>query len=416
MNTLVSVCTPTHNSQWLLELYESLKAQTYADWQWVIVPNNGAVGMLRDVLLSDPRIKVATAPDERESRVGALKRFVARSAEGQILVEVDHDDLLTPDCLEKLVSAFAADKEVGMVYSNTVNIDVRTKTAITWSARYGWTYRPFKLGDVDYLEARSAPPLPQNISRIWFAPNHVRAYRATAYWAVGGHDSTMKIGDDHDLTCRMYTQSKIKQIDEPLYIYRVHGENTWLKNMDEIQGTMWATHDRHILPMGLRWAHDNGLLAIDLCGGIDKPAGLISVDIQGGDVTADLNARWPFEDGTVGVIRAYDAVEHLRDPVHTMNEAHRVLAHGGLFLINVPSTDGRGAWCDPTHVSFWNSRSFRYYTEANIRRYLEPRCTARFQAMKVVDVRRWEEQLPYVEAHLIALKAEIPRFYGEKLI
>ncbi len=30
--------------------------------------------------------------------------------------------------------------------------------------------------------------------------------------------------------------------------------------------------------------------------------------------------------------------------------------------ILVPSTDGRGAFQDPTHVSFWNINSFMYYS------------------------------------------------------
>jgi hypothetical protein len=45
-----------------------------------------------------------------------------------------------------------------------------------------------------------------------------------------------------------------------------------------------------------------------------------------------------------------------------MKEIHRVLAHGGWAFIDVPSTDGRGAFQDPRNVSFWNENSFYYYT------------------------------------------------------
>lgn len=48
---------------------------------------------------------------------------------------------------------------------------------------------------------------------------------------------------------------------------------------------------------------------------------------------------------------------------HTMNEAWRVLGHKGLLEVWVPSTDGRGAFQDPTHVSFWNQNSFAYYSK-----------------------------------------------------
>jgi hypothetical protein len=45
-----------------------------------------------------------------------------------------------------------------------------------------------------------------------------------------------------------------------------------------------------------------------------------------------------------------------------MNELYRVLADHGVAEIIVPSTDGPGAFQDPTHRSFWNRNSFRYYT------------------------------------------------------
>ena len=44
-----------------------------------------------------------------------------------------------------------------------------------------------------------------------------------------------------------------------------------------------------------------------------------------------------------------------------MNELWRVLKPGAKADIAVPTTDGPGAWQDPTHVSFWNRRSFLYY-------------------------------------------------------
>lgn len=83
---------------------------------------------------------------------------------------------------------------------------------------------------------------------------------------------------------------------------------------------------------------------------------------------ADLKQRWPWDDGSVDYIRAWDIIEHLPDKIHTMNEAWRVLRAGGEFDIVVPTTDGRGAWQDPQHCSFWNRNSFWYYTESNINR------------------------------------------------
>lgn len=77
----------------------------------------------------------------------------------------------------------------------------------------------------------------------------------------------------------------------------------------------------------------------------------------------DLSQDWPWEDNSASVILADDIIEHLPDKIHTMNEAWRVLIPGGEFRIFVPTTDGRGAFQDPTHVSYWNRNSFFYYTE-----------------------------------------------------
>lgn len=73
-------------------------------------------------------------------------------------------------------------------------------------------------------------------------------------------------------------------------------------------------------------------------------------------------APWPWEDNSVDAIRAHDVIEHLPSPLHTMNEIWRVLKPGARIEIVVPTTEGRGADQDPTHISRWNRNSFLYYT------------------------------------------------------
>lgn len=107
------------------------------------------------------------------------------------------------------------------------------------------------------------------------------------------------------------------------------------------------------------------ILKVDLCCGLSKPEGYIGVDQFEGnnvDIIADLNGRFPFDDNSVDVVRAYDAIEHLKDRIHTMNEIWRICKPNAIVEISVPSTDGRGAFQDPTHVSFWNIHSFMYYS------------------------------------------------------
>ncbi len=106
-------------------------------------------------------------------------------------------------------------------------------------------------------------------------------------------------------------------------------------------------------------------LRLDLGCGPRKTEGFIGVDIhdwQGVDVVADLTRRFPFPDNSVDEIKAYDVIEHLPDRLHTMNEMWRICKPEAIVDILVPSTDGRGAFQDPTHVSFWNINSFKYYS------------------------------------------------------
>ncbi|WP_373529292.1 methyltransferase domain-containing protein [Nostoc sp.] len=105
-------------------------------------------------------------------------------------------------------------------------------------------------------------------------------------------------------------------------------------------------------------------LRVDLGSGTNKPDGFLGVDICPGlgiDIVADLSKKFPFEDNSVDEIRAHDVIEHLQDRLHTMNEIWRICKVNAKIDIRVPSTDGRGAFQDPTHISFWNINSFLYY-------------------------------------------------------
>lgn len=83
------------------------------------------------------------------------------------------------------------------------------------------------------------------------------------------------------------------------------------------------------------------------------------------DVQADLRERWPWPDNSVVHIRAHDIFEHLPDKIHTLNETWRVLKPGGILELVVPTTDGRGAFQDPTHCSYWNPNSLFYLEHTN---------------------------------------------------
>lgn len=402
---MLSIFTPTHDPQYLARLERSLAAQTYRGaWEWVIVPNGGAT-----VRPAIPQARVV-AYDGHTRNVGELKRFACHHSRGDVLVEVDHDDEVTEDCLERIAEAMA-DTCVDFAYSNTCEINADKSTRV-YPEVTGWKTRPFTWRGMERKQLVAFDPTPASFSRIWYAPNHVRAWRRSLYEKIGGHNQTLSVLDDHDLLCRTYLAGNVRHIDQCLYVQHYHAGQTFIAgdNNAQIQTQTMALYGRYIERLALRWCRINHLRSIDLCGGHNSPAGYESVDLAGGKITANLNERWPFEPGSIGLIRAVDALEHLRDPLHTMREAYRVLAPGGWILSETPSTDGRGAFQDPTHISWWNENSFWYYTKANVAKYIG--APVRFQAVRVMThfPSEWhqEHQIPYVSAHLMKPLARTP--------
>ena len=404
----ISIFTPTHDPKYLHEVYESIKEQDFDEW--LIVPNGKIKWMKQsfdvyNTVLIDPRIKVVWYEGNQESNIGALKAFACEHCTGAILVELDHDDLLTPDAIAEIREAFE-DLEVGFVYSNALMTRIDGAPHERFLSEHGWEYRRTNFRGCLLDQPVAFEPTPASCSRIWYAPDHVRAFRRSVYEQVGGYDPTLEVLDDLDLMCRMYQATKFRHIDKPLYVYRVHGDNTWLARNQKIQEGVWPLYDKHIESMALKWAGDRGLLKLDLGGRLNGQPGYASVNLKDADLCFDLNESWPLEDCSVGVVRAFDVFEHLKDPLHTMKELYRVLAPGGYAFIQVPLTDGRGAFQDPTHCSFWNENSFLYYTDRNWAQYIDT--PVRFQAMRLYTTGKNEQQVCWTVAHLVKITDGLP--------
>lgn len=148
---------------------------------------------------------------------------------------------------------------------------------------------------------------------------------------------------------------------------------------------------------------------IDLGCGKNKPSGYIGIDkiaLPGVDIEFDIASDGiPFPDSSVSEVRAHDFLEHIEDKIFIMNEIYRVLKPNGLADIFVPSTDGRGAFQDPTHVSFWNENSFKYYVENDFLEsfnYYGQKC--RFKVEELFTTPMTEDMVCHVVAKLRAVK------------
>lgn len=401
----LSIITPTHTLKYTSELYSSILDQTHSDWEWVLYLNGGLTKA--DVpfdILSDTRVKIyIDSPCELSKNVGYLKNRAFYLGEGDALLEVDHDDLLTPDCLAEVAAAFIESPEVGFVYSDNAKL---TDTFVPYSSYYGWTHRPFEWKGKRYISMDSFAADSGALSLIYYAPDHIRAWRKSVYLMLGGH-APLSVLDDQELMIRTYLQSTFKHIKKTLYLYRIHGENTWLERNQLIQDGTHQLFLKWQQPLAEREADLRGLRKIDIGGGLYGKPGYETVDVRNGMITADLTQRWPFADDEIGVINASHVIEHLPNKHFTMCEMHRVLAHGGWSFIEVPSTDGRGAFQDPTHVSYWNENSFFYYTRKEQAQFIyndSIKFQARLLETKCYTAWMQEQNVPCTRAWLRAIK------------
>ena len=405
----LSIFTPTHDTKCLRTAYESIKAQPFD--QWVILYNNGAVPL--GLSACDSRILevVDDAPADAEDAtfVGRLKGVACSYCTCDIMLELDHDDMLLPTAIEKVKAVFAQEPDTGFVYSNDLHVtDDLKHSAPRFNTAYGWMFREVPFNGTVVDECVSFAPTPAAVSLIWYAPDHLRAWRRSVYESIGGYNRGMDVLDDQDLMCRMYVVTKFHFINEPLYVYR-YANNTFAKPgiNEKIQRRTPEIRDIYLQSMLEKWSRDNGLRLVELGGRMNAAPGYATVDLVDADIVADLNERWPFEDNSIGVIRSFDVFEHLSSIIHTMSELYRVLAPGGMAYIQVPSTDGRGAFCAPDHISWFNQASWRYWTQARFQHYLLNIPTPiRFQEIKSYTTPKNQDEICWTRALLMKLGNE----------
>lgn len=442
----VSVFTPTHNPAHLEDAARSLAAQTLKG-EWIVGLNGGA--SRRDVLAGMSHAEGWTIRVESlsDGGIGALKRALCEMASGDLLVELDHDDLLHPEAIERV--AVAVDGGAGFVYSDFAEFDDKTLGPLAYSSDFGWAAYDVRaqapgtrLDGAPLLAMRAFSPTARAFAQILYAPNHLRAWTREAYERAGGHSPRLAVCDDHDLLCRTFIAGvECHHIPEALYYYRRGAPtgNSFVEFNRQIQtlsGQGAALYPEgspmpdFAQPITLRDQYLHGLVEaearrcggvmLDIGGGIDCPPGWTSVDIHGGTIRRDVRDGLPYQDGDVFAIRAFDVLEHL-DPGEAAKfiaECWRALCHGGWLLTRTPADHGVGAACDLSHRSRWNTRTWAYFWSGALRPYREqafPCLGADFAPVRIFEETvvmgpppcRWD--VPYVVADLQALKG------GERL-
>lgn len=82
------------------------------------------------------------------------------------------------------------------------------------------------------------------------------------------------------------------------------------------------------------------------------------------DLLCDFDTeRVPLEDDSVDYVELIHVIEHLRNPLHVMEEVHRILKPNGMVHIACPHGSSDDAFEDPTHVRQYFPGSFLYFAQ-----------------------------------------------------
>lgn len=105
-------------------------------------------------------------------------------------------------------------------------------------------------------------------------------------------------------------------------------------------------------------------IRLNIGAGQSRIPGFVNIDISNkADICLDLGKdKLPFDDNTVDLIFSYHTLEHVPDYLFALSEIHRVLKHGGRFLVGLPYiTLAEFHLVNPYHLHGFSEFSFDFF-------------------------------------------------------
>ena len=193
-----------NNGRYLQEAIDSIKVQTYTNWEIILVDDASTDNSkeLYKLYENDDRIKIFY--NEENKGCGYTKRHCIELANGEICGFLDPDDALLPDAILLMVNRHVLEDKVSLVHSNYIYCD-------------------------QYLNVLAIHPnakkVPQHTDYLHFnrgAITHFASFKKLLYDKTIGIDINFKRAVDQDLYYKLEEVGQLFFIDKPLYLYRVH--------------------------------------------------------------------------------------------------------------------------------------------------------------------------------------------------
>jgi glycosyltransferase involved in cell wall biosynthesis len=205
----VSVVIASHNyARFLPDAIGSVMAQTYADWECVIVDDastDDTCAVVNRMVARDPRFRYVK--NGKNLGEAGSRNLGNRLSRGRFVAALDADDWWHPEKLRAQMSAISPDHVLG--FTGAV---IRSETSD----------RLLMGGD------SWANDLDSSLRKENLVPHSSVLVRRDAVLAVGGYRDGMPPAADWDLWLRLLYQfgaSSIFYVRRPLVYYRVHGSN-----------------------------------------------------------------------------------------------------------------------------------------------------------------------------------------------
>jgi predicted SAM-dependent methyltransferase len=244
------------------------------------------------------------------------------------------------------------------------------------------------------------------------------AFKRSLYDEIGPFDESLWpcSGEEVDFCYRAKQKGYNIGIAKDIYVHH-HGSQTFLDMQNKGQLNYQDVCNKTDNHLESRWgkgvfvqeiikeeSKDVNAVRLNLGCGYRKLDGYINIDNRKEiepDACVDIICGLPYSDSSIDEIIASDFLEHIPigKVIFVMEEIWRVLKPNGIFESLTPSTDGRGAFQDPTHVSFWNKNSWLYYSNKEYRDLYNIK--ANFDIIKLEDMVT-NQSIKIIHTHVIA--------------
>ncbi len=206
---LVSVVSPVYNvkKQLLIECIESVRSQTYDNWELVLVDDCSTMAEVRETLelyRDDPRIKIIYR--EKNGHISACTNTGFEAATGEFIGLLDCDDTLAPNALYEVVRLLNKDKDLDFIYSDEDLMTEDSRHRINAFFKPDWS--------------------PDTFMSLMYTC-HFSVYRASLLKELGGLRVGYEGSQDYDLVLRVMEKTRrIGHIPKILYHWRTRKEST----------------------------------------------------------------------------------------------------------------------------------------------------------------------------------------------